>query len=97
MTNKNKMAVNPNEMMTIIVGGSEEPLSKKIEAALHNLERDKLLVTGRRLGKQELSKRVLEAAISEINEDLIKSAKQQKEKPFYETLNEQKRRRSWRR
>ena len=86
-------------------------LQKMIETAEHN--KNKLMVSGRRLGKQELSRRVIAASVVmfgdecsefEVNYqtlggdyDAIKTPSSKKEKPFYETLNEQKRRRSWRR
>jgi hypothetical protein len=63
--------------------------------SIMTIDRRIVASNGRRTGKIEFSARFVEALVKSVNAEMLKSA--EKPKPFYETLNEQKRRRSWRR
>ncbi len=86
----------PDDKPTIIIDGTVSFTEKEVMSML-SANREIVILNDWRFGKTELNTQVIKACIKEIDDSLLKSAKKQKEKPFYETLNDQKRRRSWRR
>lgn len=79
---------NRGENRVIIIDGTFSFSKEQITSMLANPQTTGVRM-GRQTGKIEFNTKFVEA--------LVKSVNAEKPKPFHETLNDQKRRRSWRR